>query len=335
MSYRAEVIADSVSPEGQRISTLEVVMPRVLLAEMNTHRVFSRNSASSRAIPTHKQIRSVIENPYIPSVWSIDEPGMQGAEVLTDPDDIKNAVESWLYGREHSVLAAVALMGGIRQLAYGANGEKFTGQALEDAEQLQETVAELKSRLAPDILDLGHRMHKQNPNRLLEPWLWHTIVITSTEWNNFYGLRTDANAEPHIQIVAGKMLAAHRTSTPDRVGYGEYHLPYVTLEDKEKYPTEQLIKMAVARCARTSSEKQRDQKTIDGEVSMYERLTSNGHASPLEHPARPMTALELKESKFNGNFRGWWQHRSDVPGSDNFQAQQGLEEFVQEHFYAA
>jgi hypothetical protein len=332
MSYSAEVIADSVSPEGQRISTLEVIMPRVLLAEMNTHRVFSRNSASSRAIPTHRQIKGVLENPYIPSVWGKDQPGMQGTEPLTEIADIEAAETAWLHARDHSVLAAVALMGGTEQLAYGSTGKKFTGQALEEAEELQIKIEELKRDSGFEVPDLGFRMHKQNPNRLLEPWVWHTIAITSTEWNNFYGLRTDENAEPHIQIVANKMLDAHRASTPEELDYSEWHLPYATAEDKREYTTDLLVKMVVARCARTSFETQRDKKTIQGELELYDRLTVNGHASPLEHPARPMFKEELKKSKFNGNFRGWWQHRSDVPGSDNFQRQQNLELFIQEQF---
>jgi len=333
MAYNAEIIADSVSPEGQRISTIEVEMPRVLLAELNTHRMFSRNSASSRAIPTHKQIRRVLDDPYIPSVWGQDQPGMQGTEPLTDPADIETAEAAWLHARDHSVLSAIALMGGSKQLLYGANGKIFTGHALEDARKLQERVEDLKTQTGIQIADLGFRMHKQNPNRLLEPWVWHIVAITSTEWNNFYGLRTDSHAEPHIQIVAGRMLEAHKASVPSKIDYNDWHLPYVTEDDKHKYSMDLLVKMAVARCARNSYQTQSDQKAVDDEIRIYNQLISNGHASPLEHPARPMTPDELSESEFNGNFRGWWQHRSDVPNSDNFQRQQELEPFIQEHFY--
>ncbi len=332
MSYKAEVIADSVSPEGQRISTLEVIMPRVLLAELNTHRVFSRNSASSRAIPTHKQIRRVLEDPYIPSVWGKDMPGMQGTEPLTNPGEIEDAELAWLDARDTSVLAAVALMGGSEQLEYGSTGNRFTGEALEDAIELRERVEELRKTTDFIAPVMQHRMHKQNPNRLLEPWVWHTVVITSTEWNNFYGLRTDAAAEPHIQIVANKMLEQHNASTPEELTYDEWHLPYVREEDKAEHPKETLLKMAVARCARVSYENQRDAGMVERDEKMYDRLTSNGHASPLEHPARPMTAEELSVSTFNGNFRGWWQHRSDLPRANNFQELLGLEPYVQERY---
>ena len=65
-AYECKVLADSVSPEGARLTTMEVTFPRIILAEMNTHRVFSRNSASSRAIPIKKRIEMVKKHPYVP-----------------------------------------------------------------------------------------------------------------------------------------------------------------------------------------------------------------------------------------------------------------------------
>ena len=52
----AEIIADTYCEfTDERVTTMEVTMHRFVLAEFNTHRVFSRNSASSRAIPVRKQ----------------------------------------------------------------------------------------------------------------------------------------------------------------------------------------------------------------------------------------------------------------------------------------
>jgi hypothetical protein len=62
MTHSTKILADSISPDGVRLTTLEVVMPRIVLAEFNTHRMLSRNSASSRAIPIEKMIRMVIPN---------------------------------------------------------------------------------------------------------------------------------------------------------------------------------------------------------------------------------------------------------------------------------
>lgn len=95
MSCSAKVICDSISPLGIRLTTMEIVMPRVILAEFNTHRVFSRNSASSRAIPVEKMLKRVRENPYIPSHWGQNQKGMT-AEVEVDAETAKKAKNHWL-----------------------------------------------------------------------------------------------------------------------------------------------------------------------------------------------------------------------------------------------
>jgi thymidylate synthase ThyX len=81
---QAKIVADSLNPQGDRLTTFIVTFPRIILAEFNTHRMFSRNSASSRAIPFDKMVKSVQENPFIPIVWQKDHKGMQGKEYLTD-----------------------------------------------------------------------------------------------------------------------------------------------------------------------------------------------------------------------------------------------------------
>src|SRR4051812_49960571 len=77
MGFDAKVLADSVSPAGHRLTTLEATFPRFVLAEFNTHRVFSRNSASSRAIPVAKQLRRVLDDPYLPIEFGSHKPGVQ------------------------------------------------------------------------------------------------------------------------------------------------------------------------------------------------------------------------------------------------------------------
>ena len=78
-----KIILDSISPKNIRITTFELKYPRFILSEFNTHRVFSRNSASSRAIPVIKLIKDVINDPVIPVFWGKNIPGMQAKEELT------------------------------------------------------------------------------------------------------------------------------------------------------------------------------------------------------------------------------------------------------------
>ena len=65
----AEIVADSVNEHGNRITTMLLTYPRFIHGEVLTHRMFSRNSASSRAIPFEKMYKMVAEDPFIPIAW--------------------------------------------------------------------------------------------------------------------------------------------------------------------------------------------------------------------------------------------------------------------------
>lgn len=69
---KAEIIADTISPQGNRITSYILTYPRFIHAELMTHRMFSRNSASSRAIPFEKMLKMVEEDPFIPIAWQKD-----------------------------------------------------------------------------------------------------------------------------------------------------------------------------------------------------------------------------------------------------------------------
>lgn len=105
----AKVVADSICPRGNRLTTLEVIMPRYILAEFNTHRMFSRNSASSRAIRFEKMVQSIEENPFIPYAWQKDHAGMQGTEYITDKSEIQGKRLMWLSARDKAIEGAKAL----------------------------------------------------------------------------------------------------------------------------------------------------------------------------------------------------------------------------------
>jgi hypothetical protein len=85
MGYAAKVLADSITSDGARLTTLEVTFPRIVLAEFNTHRMLSRNSASSRAIPVLKRIKSVVDDPFVPESFGKNQAGMQ-AETSVDSE---------------------------------------------------------------------------------------------------------------------------------------------------------------------------------------------------------------------------------------------------------
>jgi thymidylate synthase ThyX len=308
MAYEAKILADSLSEQGNRLTTLEVTFPRFILAEFNTHRVLSRNSASSRAIPTENRIKQVLENPVLPLEWGANKPGMQAE--LEIGDENKQAAEfNWLSVRDYSVLGAVALLGGVNVLK---------GTELQTRIKELQDVYERNDDNAFIALE-GESVHKQVVNRILEPFLWHTVVATGTEWENFYALRAHPAAQPEIKHTAELMKNAMDSSIPDNLDQNEWHIPFILEEEKEKYSPKTLAKFAVARCARVSYETH-DTGKIDHEkdIKLHDDLASMGHMSPFEHVARPMTIDELSTSKWSGNFKGWHQYRKDIPHESNY-----------------
>jgi hypothetical protein len=288
MSYACRIVADSISQQGCRLTTFEVCFPRMVLAEFNTHRVFSRNSASSRAIPIEKILARVQEDPFIPIYWGKNQKGMQ-AELELTPEEQELARLEWLKARDSAVAHAKQL------LAIG--------------------------------------VHKQITNRVLEPFMWHTCIVTATEWENYFHLRNNLMAQPEIHRIAEMMDLAYREGKPRELAPNEWHLPYVRPEEYSELSLEQLIKLSTARCARVSYLTQDGIRDVNADFTLYDRLLSGGHMSPSEHPARPMTEAEIilyTEQRyagsytaplpFLGNFRGWVQHRKEIPGEADMQA---------------
>jgi thymidylate synthase ThyX len=276
----AKIIADSISPDGVRLTTMEVVMPRIVLAEINTHRQFSRSSASSRAIPIEKMLARVMQDPYIPEEWGQNGKGMQAHGTVSD-DVAEVALHHWLTARDHAVDQA--------------------------------------ERLAA----LG--IHKQTTNRLLEPFMWHTVIVTATEWSNFYNLRCNPLAHPALRNTAEAMRDAQAASTPNPIAYGEWHLPFFPERDADISPSDR-VKVCAARCARVSYLTHDGVRDPNKDIELADSLLANGHMAPLEHVARPLAKtwedsdllngmhpgdIEPKY-QFIGNFRGWVQFRKTI-----------------------
>jgi thymidylate synthase ThyX len=261
VAYAARVLLDSQSPAGIRLTTLEVTFPRFVLAEFNTHRQFSRNSASSRAIPSSKMIERAEREPVLPLEWGRNQKGMSAGELLSE-EEAADAQSVWLTARDAAVAHAKALL-------------------------------ELK-------------VHKQVLNRVLEPFLWHTVIVTGTEWVNFLELRCAPTAQPEIREAAVRMRDAMLASTPRAVAFGEWHLPLVQ-DDERSLDAETLKKISAARCARVSYLTHDGTRDIAKDLDLFERLKTDRHLSPFEHVATPARDVE-----FHANFRGWIQMRAEI-----------------------
>lgn len=105
----AKIICDSVNPVGCRLTTFVLKYNRFIHSELLTHRAFSRNSASSRAIPVSKIISKVREEPALPVYWGINQKGMQASDELSEADIIK-AEAIWLESMESQIKYAEKLL---------------------------------------------------------------------------------------------------------------------------------------------------------------------------------------------------------------------------------
>ena len=245
-----KLLCDSINPNGQRLTTFQVKYWRPLLPEMNTHRVFSRNAASSRAMSFSKRCKQVVEDTVLPTHWNSEKPGMVGG------DEFDQETKDFINRK-------------IIQLA---------GLTTEFIEQLNN---EVKAKT-------GYEIHKQYLNRYLEPFTYTTQIITSTDWDNFFKLRLAPDAQPEIRDVALEMFYALNESNPKKLRMGDYHLPYVLPEELEEYGHFLACKISVARCARVSYRAYEGHVKLEKDLELFDRLLKSGHMSPFEHVAVPV-----------------------------------------------
>jgi len=355
MPFNATVLARSVSPDGYEICTFEATYPRIVHSELMTHRDFSRNSASTRAIPLSNQLKNLLENPFIPEKFGINQPGMQAYNHLAGLKHDR-AVELWLRGRDRAVTTVIELILGTElaeQILHYKSDREFVPAKvlLEKFDQIMAEVPKSTDEIDYDTTNVLN-VHKQLAGRGLEAYMWHTVVITSTEFANFYALRDHPEAQGEIATIARLMRKAHSAATPRVLNYGDWHTPYVQPDEFED--VFDAIRASAARAAAASYNRQHAKKSPEEEFARYDSLRTGGHMSPLEHQATPFSERELRARKaakkasqliikelytedgatdsaeltgpllaterllFSGNLRGFTQHRKQIPGEHNF-----------------
>ena len=292
----AKIVADSISPQGDRLISVLCTFPRIILAEVNTHRMLSKNTSSSRAIPFNKMVESVQNDPFTPIAWQSKHSGMQGSEYLTGSSEIKLLENKWLEARDLAVQQATLLE--------------------------------------------NSNVTKQLCNRLLEPFMWTTMLITGSKegWQNFFNLRcpsykligldeenvksrkewlekiqfssalhpsmypkTDVEwlqinkgqAEIHIMDLAEKIYDAVNESTPKQLEAGEWHLPMLP-DEAISLTIEDQLKWCVGIHANTSYTVVGDGKklTLETASRIHDKCKEEVHSSVFEHCARAMSDEE-------------------------------------------
>ena len=263
-SISAKIVADSTTPLGGRLTTFVLRYHRYVHAELMTHRAFSRNASSSRAIPVKTMINWTMTDPAIPVEWGKNQGGMQARETISREDAAK-AEAIWLEARDKMIAST------------------------------------------EELIKLG--IHKQIANRLLEPWHYITVIVTATQFANWFGLRFHPDAQPEIERLSVLMLRAYRQSTPKVLVPGEWHLPFVYEEEKATLDLTTQIKCSVARSARVSRlNHDGSNPIIAKDIELHDDLVVRRplHASPAEHQATPLAEGE-SAARFSGNFGGTWK----------------------------
>lgn len=272
MTITAKSILASVDETGNRIDTLLLRYPRFIHAEFMTHRQFSRNASSSRAIPVERLIADVECDPARPVFWGKNQKGMQAREEMSAHDSLATEI-LWHASAKYAVKTA-------RLMA-------------------------------------GNGTHKQIVNRILEPFAHINVVVTATEWDNFFALRDHEDAQPEIRALAKAMKMAIVAAPVQHLDLGQWHLPFVSPDEIRAHqgtmdPTGNLRIVSSARCARTSYLTHDGRhSSLDEDVDLGKRLTRSRpfHASPFEHQATPYVPGFHDETD-QRNFRGWVQNRA-------------------------
>lgn len=237
----AKIIAASENPNGQELITAILRYPRWVHSELMTHRMFSRNAASSRAVPVKKMMRMIREEPAVPEYWGANKPGMQPGEVLGD-EELEEVKFIW------STMKDVALVGA-------------------------------------DALQNKH-LNKGLANRVLEPFMPYTVLVSATSWGNFFALRAHKDALPEFQILAYRLLDEYLATVRKQLDWGDWHIPF----GDQMYPDldhETQMKVAIARAARLSYLTYDGDQSLEKDLDLYHQLmvAEPLHASPAEHVA--------------------------------------------------
>lgn len=292
MTITAKVLADSISPEGIRLTTFELRYPRFIHSEFLTHRVFSRNASSSRAIPVTRMIEDLRREPAMPVYWGTNKPGMQAGDELGE-DDIMVCRDLWLNAMDRAIHNA-------EMMVQSGLHKQIANRILEPWAHINVvcTATDYANFFAlrahpdaqPEIKILAEAMMaamEQSDPILLAPGMWHLPYVGSVDFE-----------------VAEEWLE-----------------PF----SKETHPTIELLKkVSVARCARVSYLTHDGRPTsVEEDLALYEKLLVSQplHASPAEHQATPDEQWnnmgggfdQWKHPELHGNLKGWCQFRKTLP----------------------
>lgn len=271
--FSARVLLDSVSPAGVRVTTMEWTYPRFIHAEVMTYRMFSRNAASSRAIPVIKTIRQVQEHPARPVFWGRNQKGMQAREELTGWR-LWLAKFGWEFGRQAALISA--------RIMRAADAHKqLTNRRLET----DSWITVIITANQPAYYHCFHqRVHPD-----AQPEFQHIAMLAQQAFQA---------SKPVERILHAPLMT--------EADYDDLAVSNMTAP--EQYPT--ILHISTARCARVSYLTHEGKRDMLEDLRLYRDLKRSDppHTSPFEHV---LTASE-DPTRRSGNIVGWIQHRETV-----------------------
>jgi thymidylate synthase ThyX len=265
-----KVLADSYNKEtGDRLTTIEAKYPRVVHAELMTHRVFSRNAASSRAIPVSKMIEEVRNDPYIPRAFGLKQKGMQPKKFVTD-GEMYQVYKSWW---------VASMQNALRQAEAGAD-------------------LGLHKQIVNRILEPYQYM-----TTIVSATDWDNFIKLRTETDD----NGNPMADIPIYDLALQIKTALDTHQPTFMDYGQWHIPFAGGEGWDELSATDQLRVAVARCARVSYKTHSGETDVNKDLALYKSLSENSHLSPMEHVAT--TTEDLRSANFSGfkSFRSFYE----------------------------
>jgi len=294
----AKIIADSISPEKVRMTTMEIEYPRFILAELNTHRMLSKNSASSRAIPVKVMHEHIKNTPAEPVYWGKNQTGMQAKEELSD-QDIESAKAMWKRAMEDALHWSGGLANNLqvhKQIANRITEPWMTMKTvISGTEWRNFWWLRCHADAQPEIHELAMKMRdvyiKSEPQRL-KPGEWHVPYVST-----------------------------YRNTIDNSFCY--------TDGQGNDISAEQALIISASCCAQVSYRKNDD--SFEKAEKIFNQLIKSQpcHASPVEHQATPMhrpdcfadlgtTHIDRANQAWSGNLRGWVQHRKLIVGESQW-----------------
>lgn len=281
----ARIVADSITKQGNRLTTLELEYPRMIHAQMLTHSgMLKMNSSSSRAIPVDDVNDRVKSSPAYPTYWGANKRGMGADEEINNRVNGSTREEAWKLASKDALLHA----------SY--------------------------------FHSAGY--HKQIVNRITEPFQMIKVVLSATEFDNFFWLRLHEDAQPEIRELATLMKEVMDNSEPRELSYGDWHTPYYEdgwWYEGSKHTLGDALKISASCCAQVSYRKL--DKTIEKAYKVHKILfdTDHPHMSPVQHQGTPIVCknqegvshIDRYGNLWSANLKGWVQYRKILEGTWN------------------